>query len=189
MRNGVRLLGEVAALALLLGATGAGNASVPPAAAPAPTVSTEPDPASVLRWCGQEQVGTHRVARELDHRSRGLDERTRTLAARESDLLAAEKRLDERLTALTELRGSLSKLLDQTDASRNDKLAALVKMVEANRAASIAPMFQELDAELAVGVLDRMNRKKAGQLLGELPAPVAAGLAGRMTDPVRAEIP
>ena len=45
-------------------------------------------------------------------------------------------------------------------------------------------MFQKLDPKLAVDILNRMNRSKAGKLLTALPPDLAAALAERMTAPI-----
>jgi flagellar motility protein MotE (MotC chaperone) len=148
-----------------------------------------PDPGAVLRWCGQEQAGTRQLGEELSRRSRQLDERERTMADRESELRDAETRLEQRMQALAEARTQLEAQLQEADAERDARLTALVKMVESNRATSIAPMFGQLESDLAVQVLDRMNRKKAGKLLAVLPADAAASLAEKMTEPVAVELP
>jgi flagellar motility protein MotE (MotC chaperone) len=160
-----------------------------------------PNPASVLRWCGQEQEGTRQMGHELQRRARGLDERERSIVAREAELGEAEKRLDARLAELTELgeaekrldarlaeltaiRDAVGKQLDAADEEREQRIAGLVTMVEKARPTEVAPLFARLDTELAVDVLERMKRAKAGKLLVSLDPAVAALLAARMTDPI-----
>lgn len=148
-----------------------------------------PDPGAVLRWCGQEQSGTRQLGEELGRRARGLDERERTLQEREGELRDAESRLEQRMQALAKARSQLESQLDAVDTERAKRLAGLVKMVESNRASDIAPMFGKLEPDLAVDVLDRMNRGKAGKLLAVLPPDAAASLAQRMTSPVNVTLP
>ena len=172
--------GIVLALAFLIGMTGQAGA----ASGASGLSRYVPDPAAVLRLCGQEQVGTRELAGELARRDRALKERDQTLAAREAELAEAEKRLDARLAELSALRSEVSKRLDEADEDRAKRLAGLVTMVEKNRPGEIAPMFSALEEPLAVQVLERMNRAKAGKLLAVLDPALAARLAAAMTAPI-----
>lgn len=188
--NRVRPFAAVALAVLSTSATCGAGASTPPAAPAAPTVEcAEPSPEAVISWCGQEQNGVRTLVLDLRRRERELEERERTLALREGELNAAQARLDERLQSLEALRVQLDKQLGQVETDRERRVDSLVKMVEQNRAATIAPMVAELDVDLAVEVLDRMSRQKAGKLLGALPSGTAAKLAARMTRPVKLEAP
>ena len=182
--------GWVVLLALataLLGGVAAAVAAPPPGA-PAVAVAPVPDVVAAMRWCGEEQAGNRTLASELRHRARGLDEREHSFDARQVELTAAEKRLDDRMTALTKLRAEIEASLVKTDTVREERVKGLVKMVESNRPASIAPMFSALEEPLAVEVLDRMNRTKAGKLLGALSATKAASLASKLTRPLQADV-
>ena len=146
------------------------------------------DPVAVLQLCGREQEGTRRLADDLARRQRQVEERETTLAARESDLADAETRLDTRLAELAAARASIEEQLATADEKRAERITALVKMVESNRASTIAPMIAQLEPGLAVEVLDRMNKTKAGKLLAALDAETAARLATRMTKPVAVKL-
>lgn len=143
--------------------------------------TSPPDLAATLRWCGEEQQGNRALADQLRHRQRELDERDHSYAARKAELAETEKRLDARMAELKVLRSEVITSLDRADAAQDLRVKGLVKMVESNRAASIAPMFAELEEPLAVEVLDLMNRQKAGKLLAELPPAKAASLADKLT--------
>jgi flagellar motility protein MotE (MotC chaperone) len=173
----------VAATTVAAPAAPAARVAVAPAAYPAPTA------AELVQWCGEQAVGVRTLADQLRHRSIELDEREHLLSAREATIADATKVLDERLVAMTKLQAELVERLDAHDAKRDERVAGLVKMVESNRASSISPMFAALEPALAVEVLDRMNRAKAGKLLAELPPGLAAGLAKRMTNPISMDLP
>jgi flagellar motility protein MotE (MotC chaperone) len=143
-----------------------------------------PDPAAVLRLCGQEQIGTRQLGEELQRRERSLDERDRTLSAREAELSEAEKRLDARVTELSALRTEVSRQLDRADAEREERIRGIVTMVEKNRPDDISPMVSALDESLAVDVFKRMNKAKAGKLLAALDPTLAARLAARLAAPI-----
>lgn len=149
----------------------------------------EPDVVTTIRWCGEEQAGNRTLADQLKHRARALDEREHSYEAREAELVAAQARLDARIIELAALRASIDVRLETSDAAREQRVKGLVKMVESNRPATIAPMFSALEEDLAVDVLERMNRQKAGKLLGALAPTKAASLASKWTRPLAADLP
>ena len=128
--------------------------------------------------------GAQALAAALNARERGLDRREATLLEKEKDLAVAEQRLMERMTELTELREQIAEMLEQADDERDARVLGLVKMIESMKARDAAPVVVALDDELAVEVLDRMSRAKAGKLLAEMKAGTAARLAEQMTRPV-----
>ena len=149
---------------------------------------------SLLLSCGSEALGQTRTpdgprARasaevllgELDNRERALDRRETSLVAREEELRTLEAELQGRLEELEAVRTELNTLLEEADAEREVKVQGLVKMVEAMRGNQAAAVLVELDAELAVEVLDRMKTSKAGKALAAMPPDRAATLAERMT--------
>jgi flagellar motility protein MotE (MotC chaperone) len=127
--------------------------------------------------------GLETLARDLNARERALEHREKTIAAREEDLNSAEKRLEDRLVEIQKMRDEIKLMYDGMDERRIDKVVALVEMVEVMRAKDAAAFVAALEKDLAVGVLDRMQARKAGQLLAALPPQVAAPLAERMTNP------
>lgn len=149
----------------------------------------EPDVVTTIRWCGEEQAGNRALADQLRHRARALDEREHSFDARQAEFGVAQGRLDARLIELAALRASIDVRLATADAAREERVKGLVKMVESNRPATIAPMFSALEEGLAVDVLERMNRQKAGKLLGALAPAKAASLASRWTRPLAADLP
>lgn len=149
----------------------------------------EPTATEIERYCALEEEGAHQLAQDLRRRERELDGREHGLDAQRAEMATAEARLAERLAELETSRKALEALLVQADGEREKRIAGLVKMIEASRASNVAPMFAELDEDLAVTVLDRMNRTKAGRLLAVLPPTKAASLAEKMAEPISVELP
>lgn len=173
---------------LLAGGLAASAAAEAPKAVP-PSMAEAPTPAETAKWCGEQAAGVRALSDQLRHRSVELDERERTIGLREATLNEVAARIEVRLEALQTAKAGIDAGLDRGDAEREERVAALVKMVETNRAGSIAPMIAALEPGRAVEVLDRMSRSKAGKLLAELPGPQAAALAQRMTDPIVLTLP
>ncbi len=126
--------------------------------------------------------GIRSVIDGLKARERALERRERSIEIRESDLRQVESQLEERLGELQALRDELQGLLDESDVVREERIKALVKMVEAMRSKQAASVFAELDDELAVDVLERMNKKKAGKALAAMDPVRAARLSEQLTE-------
>lgn len=174
--------GALAALGVFLGIGVAGGAF-------ASRGADRPSTTEIQTYCTLQEQGASKLVDDLHRRERELDARESTLAAQAGEMSAAETRLAERLAELAATRAEITALVATVEAAREEKLMALVKMVEANKASAVAPMFAALEPGLAVEVLDRMNRTKAGKLLTALTATKAADLAGRMAKPISVEIP
>ncbi|MFK7930877.1 MAG: MotE family protein [Myxococcota bacterium] len=148
----------------------------------APT--TESALAQIPRGSSMATDGFRRLARQVEARSRSLDRRERNMTSRVEDLERAEQDLAARVVELTAAREALEALLEKTDQLEEDRLAGLVKMTEKMRDKQAAALFVELDAKLAVKVIDRMNRTKAGRALAVMEPAKAARLAEKLTRPI-----
>lgn len=144
-------------------------------AADASTIQECPDPAS---------PGMREVLDALKSKERALERREKSIDSREEDLHRVEADLQGRLDDLGAMRDELRTLLDQADGAREERVKGLVKMVESMRPAQSASMMTELDDELAVDVLERMNKGKAGKMLAAMNPDKAASLAEQLTVPV-----
>lgn len=153
------------------------------------SLTKKPDVTAIEQYCSTEEQGAHQLADDLRRRERELDSREHAIAAQESEMATAEERLKGRLADLEKTRAELEALLGKADAARDARIAGIVKMVESGKASAVAPMFAQLPDELAVTVLDKMNRTKAGKLLVALPPARAAALAEKMAEPIPVVIP
>jgi len=169
-------------LTLLAGFSLAGAVALGQSAEEAKEDVTENDRARLARkTLGGE--GLESLARDLNARESALDHREKTIRSREEDLIAAEKRLEERLAEIQTMRDEIKLMYDGMEEGRLKKVMALVEMVEVMRAKDAALFVEALEKKLAVGVLDKMQRAKAGKILAEMPPKVAAPLAEMMTNP------
>ncbi len=144
---------------------------------PEPTIERDP-------FYEARSRGVQELAAALNSRERQLDARERTLEDRERDLREAEVRLEERLGDLDQLRTDMDDMLVQLEEEQEARVRALVRMVESVRPAQAAPIVSQLDEALAVDVLVRMNRSKAGKLLAAMSPAQAARLAQLSTAPL-----
>lgn len=128
--------------------------------------------------------GLQRLASELKARDRAIARRERTVDQRESDVAAAEALLAARVEELTALRLELEETLDRAEEVQDARMLGLVKMTEKMRDKQAAAVLSEVDTDLAVEVLDKMNRAKAGKALAAMDPKHAAKLAEKLTRPL-----
>jgi flagellar motility protein MotE (MotC chaperone) len=140
------------------------------------------DPPAATKASSQSP-GLQQLADALETRERSLERREATLEAREAELRQVETELQAQVGELETLRGEIQTLLEQADGEREERVQALVKMTESMRSKDAAALLAEVDPDLAVEVLDRMNRTKAGKALAAMPPPTAAALAEDLTRP------
>lgn len=114
---------------------------------------------------------------KLRQKERSLDHREATLAAREADLRLAEQKLEDRVRELQSLREELSAQLGTLDEARENRVVGLVRMFEGMRSKDAAAILASTETEIALAVLERMSRMKAGKVLAEMEPTQAASLA------------
>jgi flagellar motility protein MotE (MotC chaperone) len=137
-----------------------------------------------------QQRGTEQLVVLLDRRERALQRREDTLKAREADLRAAEGQLTERLAELEGLRNEIREMLVELDGERETRVLGLVKMFESMRPNQAALILAETEEEVALEVLMRMNRSKAGQALARMNPVLAAKFTQRLgAPPLSQEVP
>jgi flagellar motility protein MotE (MotC chaperone) len=117
------------------------------------------------------------LADMLAAKERELDRRGQQMQSREKDIRVAEAEIETQIEALEQLKSDLDGRMVELDEEEESRRAGLTKMVESVRARNAAPMFGEFSDDVALDVLGRMNREKAGKLLAELEPKRAATLA------------
>jgi flagellar motility protein MotE (MotC chaperone) len=130
-----------------------------------------------------EAASLQELAEQLSARERSLDRREATIADREGDLRKAASDLEARLAELTSLRTEIDGRMTVLTEAEEERVRALVRMVEGNRPKDIAPWVEALDPELAARIIGRMQAAKAGKLLAALAPERAASLSERLADP------
>ena len=120
---------------------------------------------------------------ELGERRQALEARERALDEREALLTVAERRLDEKLAEMAGLRDELEAMMAGLDEAAEERLNSLVRVYEAMRPGDAATIFDSLDLEVLIGVLQRMRENRAAPILANMnPArarEVTAELAAR----------
>lgn len=135
------------------------------------TTTAEPMPA-IDRPMGAEMfdpedlsAGEWDVLQQLSARRDALDRRERDLDQREALLAVAEQRVDEKVVELESVRSQIETLLGQVDEEGEAQLLGLVSIYESMRPADAATIFDGLDLEVLISVMERMRGQKSAAIL------------------------
>jgi flagellar motility protein MotE (MotC chaperone) len=149
--------------------------AAPAAAAPTPPAPSGP-PAPPMSEAEKA------VLTDLRERRRQLDAREAALAERENLLAAAEKKLAARVQELTALQARLE-ALDKTRQSRDEAAwTRLVKLYEGMKPRDAAVIFNDLDAKVLLGVMERMDERRAAPILAAMQPDRARTLTARLAE-------
>ena len=104
----------------------------------------------------------------LATRREALETREQALTQREALLLIAERRIDEKMTELTTLRTQLEGLMGMVDEEQEQHLTSLVNIYETMRPTDAAAIFNGLDMDVLIDVLQRMREQKSAPILAAM---------------------
>ena len=109
------------------------------------------------------------VLQKLSERREKLDNWEREIALREKVLEATEQRIDGKLGEMKTLNDTIQKLLVAYKSEEDAKIRSLVKIYETMKPKDAARIFDQLDMDVLLMVVDRMSERKV--------APVLAGMS------------
>ena len=121
---------------------------------------------------------------DLRHRSTSLDERARDLDQRNAVLGAAESKLTARVGELGALQARLEQLEAERRAHDDANWSGLVHVYETMKPRDAAQIFDSLDMQVLLGVLDRMQPRRVAPILAAM-SPDRARLATQMLAEMR----
>ena len=105
------------------------------------------------------------VLQQLAKRREELDLRARQLDEREALIQAAEQRMDQKMAELKALQATVEDLLKTRSEQEETELKSLVKMYENMKPKAAARVFEEMDMDVLLDVIDRMNERKVAPIL------------------------
>lgn len=105
---------------------------------------------------------------DLRERKKSLDQREAALGAREATLAAAERRISARVDELKTLQDRLVTLDAARKQREESSWAGLVKLYETMRPRDAAVIFNDLDMNVLLPVVDRMKDAKAAAVLAAM---------------------
>jgi flagellar motility protein MotE (MotC chaperone) len=187
------LLLAVKSVTLVRAATAPGDASqaAAPGGVPNKAPASDTAPAQVAAPATSVANATPSVSDaertlllDLRRRRDALDERARQLDQRNAVLSAAQAKLAARVDELNALQGKLEALEAARQSHDSANWAGLVRVYETMKPRDAATIFDALDMQVLLGVLDRMSERKAAPILAAM-QPDRARLATQMLAEMR----
>lgn len=133
------------------------------------------------------------LLQKLSGRRAELDKRAAELSQREVLLQATEKRIDDKIAKLAELKKQIGGVVDQQNQQDDARLMSLVKIYQTMKPVDAARIFSQLDMPVLLGVLEHMKERNAAPILAAMdPAKAKAvtlALAERKDQRAEASIP
>jgi flagellar motility protein MotE (MotC chaperone) len=126
-----------------------------------------PAPDMIAEQAGLSQYEIQ-VLRSLSERRTKLDTREASMDTREMTISAAENRLNDQISELKRLEGSIETLLASLDDKNDEQLASLVKVYESMKPKDAARIFNSLDDQLMLGLADRMKPASMAAVLADM---------------------
>jgi flagellar motility protein MotE (MotC chaperone) len=148
--------------------------AAPAAAAASPAAASQPEPAAaagnkppVLDPLSMSPAEVD-LLQKLAERRAELDKRAAELSQREVLLQAAEKRIDEKIAKLAELKKDIGGIVDKQNQEDQDRLKSLVKIYETMKPVDAARIFSQLDMPVLLGGLENMKERNAAPILAAM---------------------
>ena len=104
----------------------------------------------------------------LSKRREQIAQREENYEAREALVQAVEKRIDQKINELTQIRDEISTLYNNIQKHNDETTKRLVKVYEAMKPKNAARIFEQLNDSIAVPILEMMSEKKASELMAKL---------------------
>lgn len=128
---------------------------------------------------GKSQI---ELLQSLADRRQELEQRERTLVQREGLLAAAEHRIDQKIGELNGIKTEIEDLIRKYDKQEEDQLASLVKIYETMKAKDAAKIFDALDMDILLQVIERMKASKTAPVLAAMTPERAKEVTARIAE-------
>ena len=108
------------------------------------------------------------LLQQLAERREVLEDREQELDMRSGLLAAAESRIDKKVEELKLLQNTIQKLLKAHDEERDAQMQSLVKIYENMKPKDAARIFEELDMDTLLLVVERMKERKLAPVMASM---------------------
>ncbi len=105
---------------------------------------------------------------KLSDRRAELDRRSREIDDREKLLKAVELRIIERTKSLKKIEQTIEAALEKRDEREKLQLQSLVKMYTAMKPKEAARIFDDLEDDILLSIVENMKEKKMGAILAKM---------------------
>ncbi|HTZ69912.1 MAG TPA: hypothetical protein VMB71_04600 [Acetobacteraceae bacterium] len=161
-----------------------GVGAVPASAAPAGAAAAQAGTAQAAQAASPVSDAERGLLLDLRHRREQLDTRQKDLDQRDAVMQAAEQKLTARVQELNALQAKLEALEAARESRDSANWQSLVHIYEDMKPRDAAAIFDALDMHVLLGVLDRMQDRKAAPILAAM-QPDRARLATQLLAELR----
>lgn len=104
----------------------------------------------------------------LARRRDELEDRAREVEMRENLLQATENRIDQKISDLKQIEDRIQSMLQQFDKEEEAQIKSLVKVYENMKPKDAARIFNRLEMDILLDVVERMKEKKMAPVLAQM---------------------
>ena len=108
------------------------------------------------------------LLQRLSERREVLDQRERDMEVREKLLEATENNIDEKIESLKKIEAQIRALVEQHDEQERAQIESLVKTYSAMKPKDAASIFNTLDMDILIEIIEKMTPKKAADVLSKM---------------------
>ncbi len=105
------------------------------------------------------------ILQQLAERRDRVDKREQEIDVRSAILKAAEARIDKKVEEMKNLQATIERLLAAYDEQQEKKVASLVKIYESMKPKEAAKIFEELEMDVLLMVVERINSRRLAPIL------------------------
>lgn len=104
----------------------------------------------------------------LSERRRELEKHAKEIEMKENVLRATSLRIESKMSELQKLEDRVKRLLDKYNERESMKIKSLVKIYETMKAKDAARIFEQLDMDILLQVINNMKESRVAPILAQL---------------------
>ena len=108
------------------------------------------------------------LLQKLTERREELDQRARDMDVREKLLIATENGIDKKIESLKSIEEQIRALIEIHDEQEQAQIESLVKTYSAMKPKDAANIFNSLDMDILISIIEKMNPKKVADVLSKM---------------------
>ncbi|MEZ5757030.1 MAG: hypothetical protein R3D86_02285 [Emcibacteraceae bacterium] len=108
------------------------------------------------------------LLQRLAERREELDQRARDMDVREKLLIATEKGIDKKIETLKNIEAQIKALIEIHDEQEKAQIESLVKTYTAMKPKDAAKIFNTLDMDILIPIIEKMNPKVVANILADM---------------------
>lgn len=108
------------------------------------------------------------LLQRLSERREELDQRERDMDVREKLLIATENGIDKKIDSLKSIEAQIRALMEVNDEQQKAQIDSLVRTYSAMKPADAAKIFNTLEMDILISIIENMNPKVVAKVLAKM---------------------